>query len=202
MNTEPLWLRQLFERSRTAALNGKLLNLWQASAIVIVVIGLGLLYGMLGGRDILAGRIHHALLHCTVAAMMLLTSPIHVYNFLRVRRGERVVNPFWVLTKSFESVGVPLSIKVALVGSLTVLVSVVSYVSLSPFHSATHVHFAARFVMIILGFNFFLWVVVAFAWYLFVIMHEHRPQKTELALEQGKDVWPPAPTQRGDKLQD
>jgi|GEM_PF-1950947 len=201
MNTEPLWLRQLFERSRTAALNGKPLGLGQAAAIVVIVSSIAILSVGYGLHEASVGQAHQSLHDCIVAVAILMTLPIHVYNFLRVRRGERVVNPFWVLTKSFESVGVPLSIKVALVGSLTVLVSVVSYVSLSPFHSATHVHFAARFVMIILGFNFFLWVVVAFAWYLFVIMHEHRPQKTKLALEQGKDVWPPAPTQRGDKPQ-
>lgn len=187
MNT----LKALYEFFKAAPMKGKPLNLRQATTIVVIVGGMAALCAGNGIHEALVGQAHQSLHDCIVAVAMLMTLPIHVYNFVRVKKGFVVPNP-WLMFGPLSG-RVPLSIKVALVGSLTVLVAVVSYLSLSPLLFAPHVHFASRFLMITIGFNFFLWAVVAFAWYLFVILHQHRPHRNELALEQGKDVWPPAP---------
>lgn len=181
----------LLKASRTAALKGKPLKLWQAAAIVIAISSIILLYAIEGIHDVLAGRRLHALLYCGLAALILIMLPIHVYNFLRVKRGAEVL-----ISNPLPLVGVlrvPLSVKVALVGSLTTLVSAVSYLSLSAFF-VPHVHLARKFAMMNIGFNSFLWVVVAFAWYLFVILHQQETLGMKAALEQGKYVWPPAPS--------
>jgi len=57
-----------------------------------------------------------------------------------------------------------------------------------------HHRSAARFLAADAGFNLVLWIIVAFAWYLFVLSNEQKPRKIEPALEQGKEVWPPAPS--------
>ncbi len=185
-------IEALFNAPRTAALKGKPLKLGQAAAIVIVISIIILLYDVEGIHDILAGRRLHALLYCGLAALMLMMLPIHVYTFLRVKKGVKVffVNPLPLV----GVLRVPLSVKVALVGSLTMLVSAVSYLSLSSFYLVPHVPLARKFVMLDIGFNFFLWVVVAFAWYLFVVLHQQEVSGMKAALKQGKDVWPPAPS--------
>ena len=177
--------------SRAAALKGKPLKLGQSAALVITISSLALLYAVWGIRDISAGRKHHALFQCGIAVFILMTLPIHVYNFLRVKKGAKVLvaNPLPLL----EMLHVPLSIKVTLVGSLTVLVSVVSWSSLAPFYFVPHVHLAQRFMLVNIGFNLFLWVVVAFAWYLFVILHQQETLMTKAIPKQGNDVWPLAP---------
>jgi hypothetical protein len=190
-------LEALLESSRAAAIKAKPMRLWQATAVGIAISGLVLLYAVEGVHDIVAGRKHHALLYCGLAALMLMTLPIPVYNFLRVRRGVRVpvLNPSLL----FGWPRVPLSVKVALAGSLTILVAIVSYYSLSSLRSsyfrlAFHNHAAFKFLMVVLGFNFFLWVVVAFTWYLFVLTHKQEPIDTKPFVEQVNDVWPPAPS--------
>jgi hypothetical protein len=190
-------IEALFIAARAVALKGKPLKLRQAAAIVIIISGIVLLIAIEGVDDILAGRKHHALFHCGVAALMLITLPIHVYTFLRVKRGEVVPNPWLVFGPVFGLVRVPLSVKITLVGALTALVTVVSYLSLSPLHFRLriilHNHAAFNFFMIVIGFNLFLWVVVAFAWYLFVLTHNLEPFGVKLAVQHGEDVWPPAP---------
>lgn len=198
MNREPSSLKHLLMWQRAAAANGKPMGLGQAAAIVVIVSSIATLTAGYGIHEALVGQSHQSLHDCIAAFAMLISLPIHVYNFLRVKRGERVINPFSLVTHTLGFVSVPLFIKVTLVGALTLLVAFVSYFSLSPFYLTRHVHFAPKFVMVTLGFNSLLWLIVAFAWYLFVIRHEHRPPKTGVALEQGKNVWPPAPTHRSE----
>lgn len=190
-------IEALFIASRAAALKGKPLKLRQAAAIVIMISGIVLLIAIEGVDDILAGRKHHALFYCGLAVLGLLTLPIHVHTFLRVKRGEVVPNPWLVFGPAFEFVRVPLSVKITLVGALTSLVAVVSYLSLSPLHFhlriILHHHVAFNFFMIVIGFNLFLWVVVALAWYLFVLTHKSQPFEVKLPMQHGEDVWPPAP---------
>ncbi len=192
-------LESLFEALRTAARQGKPMSLRQAAVVVIAISGIVLLYAAGGIQDLLTGHTHHALLYCGLAVLILMTLPIHVYNFLRVKRGVVVPNPWLMFGPLSQSVRVPLSIKVALIGSLTLLVTAVSYLSLSPLHVslfqlALHHRAAARLLGIVIGFNLFLWVIVAFAWYLFVVLHKQEPQGVEPTLEPGKEVWPPAPS--------
>lgn len=189
-------LESLLEALRTAATQGKPMSLRQAAVVVIAISGIVLLYAAGGIQDLLTGHTHHALLYCGLAVLILMTLPIHVYNFLRVKRGVVVPNPWLMFGPLSQSVRVPLSIKVALVGLLTLLVTGVSYVSLSPLHVsyfrfAVHHRSAVRFLAADVGFNSFLWIIVAFACYLFVIQHEQEPIVARSALEQ--DSWPPAP---------
>ena len=188
-------LEAMLESSRVAARQGKPLKLWQASAIVTAISGLVLLEAVEGIHDIVAGRSHHALFYCGTAALMLITLPIHVFNFLRVKKGIRVVAPNPLLV--FGWMRVPLSIKVALVGSLTLLVASMSYLTLSLIHvslfqSALHHRAAARLLGIDIGSNLFLWLVVAFAWYLFILTHKQEPIDA-ITLRHSEGVWPPAP---------
>ena len=188
-------LEAMFESSRAAALTVKPMSLRWATMMVVIISGIVLLYAAVGIHYILTGHKHLALLYCGLAAFILMTLPIHVYNFLRVKKGIRVVvpNPLFV----FGWLRVPLSVKVALVGSLTLLVAAVSYLSLSPLHFSfrlvSHNHAAFNLLIVVAGFNLFLWVVVGFAWYLFVIQHEQKPVEASSAVEHGKDIWPPAP---------
>ncbi len=190
-------LEALFEASKAVAKQGKPMSLRRATLTVIAISGLVVLYAAGGMHYILTGQKHLALLYCGLVTLMLITLPIHVYNFLRVKKGVRVVTPNPL--PLFELLRIPLFVKVALAGSLTTLVAAMSYFSLSPLHfsylrTALHNHIAFNFLMVTLGFNLFLWVIVAFTWYLFVLTHKQEPMNNKPSVEQGNDIWPPAPS--------
>ncbi len=106
-------IEALFESLRAAATKGKPLSLKRVAMIIIAISGIVPLYADYGIHEALTGHTHHALLCCGLAALILTTLPIHMYNFLRVKRGVRVpvLNPLPLL----DLLRVPLSVKVTLV---------------------------------------------------------------------------------------
>ena len=164
---------------------GKPLSLWHITAVIVVLSCFALLEALFGLHQLQAGHKRQALIVGISALVIFMTLPIHISNWLKVKRGVNVILrplPPGILPQ------VPFAVSLSITCLLTLLIAWVTYFCYFDLNRYTR---TIRQELLLAGFNLLLWLLVGLVW--FCLLRTRERKQYEAVSEQVEGVWPPAP---------